>query len=137
MSYDSDRSKPAVGGSAVLQLTWVTCQGQGALQPPVWCELNRLDLSTIRETDGVYVIWHGGNPGRVVRVGQGNIANRLSAHRNDPQITAYARFGTLFVTWAAVPAAQLDGVERYPGDLLRPQVAGAFPQAGQVLLRAE
>jgi hypothetical protein len=78
-----------------------------------YCDLEALDLSSIVQKDGVYVIWHTGNPSRVVRIGQGDIASRLSAHRRDSAILAYKRNGSLRVTWAAVPAHQVGGVERY------------------------
>jgi hypothetical protein len=62
---------------------------------------------------GVYVIWHEGNPSRVVRVGHGEIRERLHYHQEDPEVLAYSRFGTLRVTWAAVQSDQMEGVERY------------------------
>jgi hypothetical protein len=39
----------------------------------------------------------------------------------------YGKNGTLRVTWAAVPAHQLDGVERYLADTWHPLVGDAFP----------
>jgi hypothetical protein len=86
------------------------------------------NLSEIR-TYGVYVIWHGGQTPRVVYVGQGDICSRLTAHRNDPAITAYTASGPLFVTWAAVSAAEQDGVERFLADQLRPLVGDRHPFA--------
>lgn len=59
---------------------------------------------------------------------------RLECHRADNAILAYRR-GTLYVTWAAVSAAQLDGVERYLGDELKPLVAERFPQASPIPVR--
>lgn len=76
---------------------------------------------------GVYIIWHAGQPSRILKVGQGDIKARLLAHRNDRTITDFSRFGVLKVTWAIVPAAQLDGVERYLGDYWKPLVAERFP----------
>ena len=103
----------------MLQLSWIKCNGNN------WCSLTNVDLSGVT-AQGVYVIWHADNPGRVVRVGQGDIAARLSAHRNDPAITKYASNG-LFVTWASVAMAQRDGVERHLADKWRPLVGDAFP----------
>jgi hypothetical protein len=37
---------------------------------------------------GVYVIWHEGNPSRVVRVGHGEIRERLHYHQEDPEVLA-------------------------------------------------
>jgi len=106
----------------MLQVTWSKCGGGS------WCPLANVDLSGVREV-GVYIIWHPGSPSRVVRIGQGVIANRLSEHRNDRVITQYASHGPLSVTWAAVPAHQMDGVERYLADKWNPLVGDAFPDA--------
>jgi hypothetical protein len=82
---------------------------------------------------GVYLIWHAGGieqPGRYVKVGQGkqgNVGARLSAHKADSVILAYKRFGELYVTWASVPADQVDGVERFLGDHLKPLIGDRFP----------
>ena len=88
------------------------------------------------KTKGVYIIWHGGNPGQVVRVGQGDIADRLGAHRNDSEILAYAKRGILRVTWAAVSAAQRDGVETYLADQWPPLVGDAFPRATPIAVNS-
>lgn len=91
-----------------------------------WLPLDRVRLDG--ETDfGVYIIWHAGNPSRVVRVGQGDIASRLTAHRGDSSITSYAQLGTLFVTWAVVSPRIVDGVERYLAEHWRPLVGARFP----------
>lgn len=76
---------------------------------------------------GVYIIWHTGNPGRVVYVGQGDIAARLRSHRNKSDITYYAKHGTLKVTWALLQAHQLDGVEIYLANRWNPLVGDAHP----------
>jgi len=78
-------------------------------------------------TLGVYIIWHGGQTPRVVRVGQGDVAGRLSAHSRDPVITKYAQFGGLYTTWAAVPIAYRDGVERFLADRLNPLIGDRHP----------
>ena len=62
----------------MLTVAWVTSD-QGS-----WCNFERVDLSGV-DVFGVYVIWHEGNPGQIVRIGQGDIASRLSAHRSDLQ----------------------------------------------------
>ena len=80
-----------------IQVYWVKCKADN------WCPLVDLDLSTIDEDSaGVYIIWHGGEKPRVVRVGQGNFRERFSAHRNDPEITEYEKEGDLCVTWGRV-----------------------------------
>src|SRR5262249_12958427 len=89
------------------------------------------NLETVATT-GVYIIWHGGQTPRVVYVGQGDICARLTVHRKDKIITAYNQFGTLRVTWAAVPAAKMDGVERYLADRLQPLVGNRHPDASPI-----
>lgn len=114
----------------MLQVSWVKCNnGQN------WCPLANVNLSGINAV-GVYVIWHSGNPGRVVRVGQGNIADRINNHRNSPEVTQYARNGSLHVTWASVATMYLDGVERYLADTWNPLVGDAFPDARPIAVNS-
>lgn len=99
----------------MLSLSWVKCRGD------VWCGLRHVDLGPI-DARGVYIIWHGGNPGRVVRVGKGDIASAVTAERTDPDVLAYLADGELYVTWASVPAHQIDGVHRYLSAEWRPLI---------------
>lgn len=103
-----------------MKVDWVKC-GNGNN----WCPLETVNLENV-DTHGVYIIWHGGNPGRVVRVGQGDIKDRLTKHRSDPKILAYRKL-ELLVTWAWVSSSQRDGVERYLAEKWRPLVGDAFP----------
>ena len=107
----------------MITLNWLKCGSDSR-----WCSFELLNLNTVTEL-GIYIIWHKGNPGRVVRVGQGDVADRLSKHRTDPEIIAYKKIGALRVTWASVPAHQRDGVERYLADTWNPLVGDAFPDA--------
>jgi hypothetical protein len=66
----------------MISVSWVKC-GDGVN----WCPLEPVNLSGVGTT-GVYIIWHEGNPSRVVRIGQGNIAARLGAHRRDHAVLA-------------------------------------------------
>ncbi|MGA8170658.1 MAG: hypothetical protein WB816_07495 [Methylocystis sp.] len=102
-----------------LQLSWVKLTNGN------WCPFDTVNLSNV-STKGVYLIWYSGSPGRVVRLGQGDISARIGAHRNDKKITVYK---DLFVTWAAVHSTQIDGVERYLADTWKPLVGDAFPDA--------
>jgi len=115
-------------------LHWAKCQNDA------WCKLNSVDLQHghLNGVEGVYVIWHYpsqdllrpsslGEP-RVVYVGQGNIRERLSAHRSDDRIQSVGSC-TLYVTWAEVDAVKRDGVEAYLGDKLRPSDGEKFPDA--------
>jgi hypothetical protein len=94
-----------------------------------WLPFENFDLSDVKSS-GVYMIWHRGNPSRVVYVGQGDIAACLTVHRGRREITAYSNLG-LRVTWASVPAAQRDGVERYLADKWNPLVACVIDFDGQ------
>jgi hypothetical protein len=104
-----------------LQLNWVKLTNGN------WPSLQTVNLSNITTT-GIYIIWHGGNPGKVVRVGQGIIPNRLISHRQDRQILAYQAYG-LYVTWAAAAQQYLDGVERFLAETWNPLVGDRFPDA--------
>lgn len=100
-----------------------------------WLSLERVDLSNVFAY-GVYAIWHTGNPPRVVKIGQGNIADRLTAHRSDPSILAYKGRGDLYVTWAAVEAHQRDGVERYLADTWSPLVGDRYPAVSPIVVNS-
>ncbi len=106
-----------------LSLKWLTCGDDGH-----WCSLENLNLDTV-QASGVYIIWHEGDPARVVRIGQGDVTDRLKKHRKNSSILYYNKFGTLRVTWASVPARQRDGVERYLADTFHPLDGDAFPAA--------
>jgi hypothetical protein len=95
--------------------------------PSSWFALRR-DFSGLGKALGVYAIWHDGNPGKYVRVGQGLLAARLAVHQTEPTILAYERFGVLRVTWATVPAgSDRDRIERYLAETLKPLVGDRFP----------
>lgn len=106
-----------------MTVAWMRCEGSQ------WCNLLHLDLSHphFGNLEGVYIVWHGGPGASVVRVGQGLIRERLSSHRADPQILAFAENG-LFATWAAVSHEYRDGVERFLAEKLRPKIGSAFPE---------
>ena len=105
-----------------LSVKWTKCTGNQ------WCNFSRVKLDNLT-TKGVYVIWKSGTPATVVRIGQGSIADRIRAHRADPQITKH---GDLLVTWAAVASEHRDGVERYLADQYAPLVGGAFPSVDAI-----
>ena len=104
-----------------MNANWIKCKAGN------WCPLETLDLDSVGDVAGVYMIWHEGNPRRVVRIGQGVIKDRLCAHRNDKDVLAYNKFGTLRVTWAAVPLLIRGGVERHLANAWSPLVGSAFP----------
>ncbi len=108
-----------------MTVEWVKCVGDVGDE---WCSLNTVDLDSphFDGLEGVYVIWYNGEEGEFVRVGQGNIRERLLAHRTDSEIQRYAARG-LYVTWAALAPRYHDGVEAYLAQRLRPLVGERFP----------
>lgn len=116
-------------GGKVLQVKWIKCEEEK------WCSLKSVNLSHehFDGMAGVYMIFYLGSPGKVVRVGQGDIADRLSKHRNDPEITAY---GGLLATWAKVPEGYRDGVEKYLADTFEPLVGDRFPDRQPIAINS-
>lgn len=110
----------------MLQVEWIKSRAG------FWLDLQTVDLTDVT-TFGVYVIWHRGNPSQVVRVGQGNVADRLTAHKSDPDILAYAERG-LSVTWAAVLVSQADGVERFLANQYSPLVGDRHPAVAPIVV---
>ena len=111
-----------------MHLHWVTCGPE-----KVWCPFDTVNLSNVMVT-GVYIIWIPN--GRIVRVGTGDIRDRLYSHRKDPAITQHGSLQTpLLVTWAA-PAnlswADLQGIERYLGNRLGPVEGQRFPDVAPI-----
>jgi hypothetical protein len=105
----------------VLTLQWVK-DAHGA-----WHALHSDSITGVWAS-GVYMIWKSAAPGAVVRVGQGIIRQRLSAHRADPFIVRHTpQGGRLLVSWAAVPFQYRDGVERYLAELYTPLEGDRFP----------
>lgn len=86
-----------------------------------WFRLMELDVAAIPDT-GVYVVWHGGFPSRIVHVGHGELSQEIAARRMDPGVRHYLQYGPLFVTWAAVDASSAEGICRFLEDSLRPLV---------------
>ena len=95
-----------------------------------WCPFMDVQLDHPNAAGvGVYVIWCCGKDRGVpvtLYVGQGEIANRLRAHREEGEILSYLPFG-LCVTWALVEQHDLDGVERFLFNNLRPKLGQRAP----------
>ena len=102
-----------------------------------WLDLGRLDLEAMSRNPsrpfGVYIIWHGGQGPRIVRIGKGDIAQRLLAHRQNPLITRFEKQGPLMVTWAVLhdPHRQA-AIEKYLNGqfppLVRDQLSDMAPE---------
>jgi hypothetical protein len=105
-----------------MQLSWNKCQDSN------WCRLPTVDLNDAHfdNMDGVYIIWRSGNNPATVRVGQGNIRERLQVHRTDQQVMKFKELG-LFVTWAAVEKVNRDGIEAFLANQIEPIVGIRFP----------
>ena len=114
-----------------MQLNWARCQDNA------WCTLDSVDLAHeyFNNRHGVYIIWVGGEePQVVVYVGQGNIKERLAAHRKNPEIFLYGDVldTDLYVTWATVAQQDCDAVEAYLADKWDPKVGERHPQASHI-----
>ena len=121
---DPELAKPR---TPQIQLNWVRCQDD------TWCKLDSVDLAHeyFNNMQGVYIIWVGGEePQVVVYVGQGNIKERLTEHRKNPEIFLYGDIlGTdLYVTWATVARQDRDAIEAYLADKWDPKVGERHPQ---------
>lgn len=93
-----------------------------------WLNLEKLDLTNVHSV-GVYMVWHGGSNPRIVRVGQGNIAARLTAHRLNHQIMRFSGYGALMVTWAEVADENTRlGIERYMANQFKPIIKDRLPE---------
>lgn len=107
----------------MLQLAWVMSEAN------TWLRLKDANLSSVK-TEGVYVIWMPGSDVDgapiYIRVGQGDVADRIACHRLDEDVQEYEN-GNLRFTFARVDRAQRGGVERYLAEKLQPLVGDRFP----------
>lgn len=110
-------------------LNWIKCSGDQ------WCDFFNLNLnhSHFDNLEGVYVIWHGAPNPAVVYVGQGNIRNRILAHRTEATILRY-RINGLYVTWAPIASTYRDGVERYLAERWPPLVGENHPLVESIVV---
>ena len=87
-----------------------------------WLGLDTVRLAKV-STLGVHIVWINTSYGpQWLTVGKGDIASSLETLRSHPQIVRYRGSGWMGVTWAAVPAFDLDGVGRYVAERLQPLV---------------
>ena len=112
-----------------MLLQWIKCTGDQ------WCPFSGLDLAKVTK-HGVYVVWHGGPAPHTVYVGQGDVADRIADHRRDQKITRHAQKGGLYVTWASVPVAQRDGIERYLADRFSPLEGDRHPEVAPLAVNS-
>ncbi|MCX5797519.1 MAG: GspE/PulE family protein [Elusimicrobia bacterium] len=100
-----------------LRLDW------GTAKDGSWCDLFALETNGphLKGVEGVYVLWHGGNVPGMVRVGQGEIKERIGFLRQDAAVLKFKEQG-LFFTWAKVERQRRDGVERFLSERLQPKL---------------
>ena len=103
-----------------IQLKWIKCTSDK------WCPFTTLNLKNehFDKLNGVYVIWSFEDG--VIRVGQGQIRERITDHREDSKIN---NFEILYVTWAEVDKDNMDGVEKFLADSYKPIVGERFPDS--------
>ncbi len=116
-----------------MYLDWSSCEGGFP------CLLFDLDLDSIVDCQGVYVIWCASDQGsQAIHVGQVSSRNRdfkdrFLEHRNDDKIKRYLRHGNVYVSWAPVEEpSKFDGIERFLYDELVPLEGHRAPNAGRI-----
>jgi|LSQX01.1.fsa_nt_gb hypothetical protein len=115
-----------------INVNWLRCKNKQ------WCRLLNLKLNSIKPDKlfGVYIIWQYRpfiKEKRAIKVGQGNIVERLSKHRNNEKIIKYAKSpNILYVTWAKVSKFKVDGVETYLGHKLKPIIGERYPDCEEI-----
>ncbi len=97
-----------------------------------WFDFLRLNFDAVYfiRKRGVYVIWYA-SPGiaKVIRIGSGNISERLKEHRQNPDITKYASYGQLKVSWVILNDSELLGVEKYLARVYSPLIGDRYPES--------
>lgn len=83
----------------MMQVSW-----QKNTQNNEWFDFLRLDLDApyFNEKRGVFLIWYIGSPGRVIKVGSGNLSEQLKNLRSNPSVIDFSKNGPLKVSWVAV-----------------------------------
>ena len=107
-----------------------------------WYDFLKLDYNAnyFSNKKGVYVIWYTSpSVAKVIRLGQGNIGERLREHIDNPEIRKYSRLGTLKVSWIVVGENQLtdsdlDGVEYFLSTKYTPIIGERFPETTPVVI---
>jgi len=112
-----------------MEIKWIACQDGE------WCGLNQLNLcgTCFEDVNGVYLIWHRGAPPSIVRVGYGNIGERLAAEKADADVQQYAPLN-LCVTWAVVDQRSRDGVAAWLAQTLKPLAALPCPDCAPIVV---
>ena len=92
-----------------------------------WSFREIVESNSLPRRHGVYCISSVRQEGtETIRVGQGNIRDRVDAHTREPDISARPY---LLVTWAETDPSQTDGIEKYLIDALHPLEGEIAPDA--------
>lgn len=114
-----------------MQVNWIKNS-----QNNDWFDFLRLNLDApyFSNKRGVYVIWYASpSTARVVRVGSGNIGERLRDHRSNVEITKYSAHGQLKVSWIVVDNEnEIQGIEVFLADFYSPLVGENFPRVPSI-----
>jgi hypothetical protein len=110
-----------------MKVSWYRCGMNNE-----FCLLDKvnLNLPMFDDKNGVYIIWSN-NVKRVLKIGSGQIRERLMEHINNPEILIYK---DLYVTWTFVEGEQMLGIEKYLGDLYEPIIGDRFPDVTPVVV---
>jgi hypothetical protein len=85
-----------------------------------------------RSINGVYLVYHDGNPERPVLIGDGNISEQLRALSRDPDLMIFSILGLLRATWAAVPERYVDGVKNFLVGELEPIIRSSMASTAPI-----
>lgn len=107
-----------------IQVEWSECGHGGA-----WCNLQTIDLHSPSlfndngsHANGVYIIWSPISR-RVVRVGSGDLIERISEHQETFRTSPYLK-----VTFAGIDDENIMlRIERYLGYVYNPEIGERFP----------
>lgn len=129
-------------------MTMITLHWQKCIKNSLWCQFNERLLNDGRlesrlgdhsaGISGVYIIWTGIEDRTVLKVGSGNIKEKLAAHLRDPEIQAY-KPTRLYVTWASTLSVIGEkkiqkGIEKFLEIAFKPKLMGDSPDVDLVLV---
>lgn len=105
-----------------------------------WFDFLRLNLEApyFNNKVGVYAIWYTSpSSAKVIKVGSGNISERLKDHRSNQEITKYSSLGNLKVSWVVADSnpllpSEAQGAEVFLANKYRPLVGDRFPNVVEV-----
>jgi hypothetical protein len=105
-----------------------------------WFDFLRLNLDApyFSNKRGVYVIWYTtASIAKVIRIGSGDIAERLKDHRSNPDILKFSDKGQLKVSWVLADGVtllenEIEGVEKYLARVYSPLIGDRFPAGGEI-----